>query len=110
MGLRDRLRLLVRPPTARPEPPRAEPERPSAPPPVRVPRAVVSPPFGATLVQVGEGPAFPGASRLPIERWRELRGPVCVVSPGDGGRAASAAAERLAAWGVESTWLQGGSA
>ena len=98
MGLRDRLRLLVRP---APETPRARPaaaplrDALPTPPPLWIPRPVPTVPLGATLVQASLAP----------EKLAALQGLICVTSPEDSGRAASAVAERLCARGVQATWL-----
>lgn len=104
MGLRDRLRLLVRPPAVVevPRPAPRESPSPPAPPAVRIPRRVVSPPLGAHIVRVG--------ADSPIAEWATLRGAVTFVSA-DGGRAASAAAERTASFGLaDVSWVAGGGA
>lgn len=113
MGLRDRLRLLVRPPPA-PAPARAGVVAPPAPasaaPRVILPRAVPSAPVGARVIHVGPGPAPEGAETLAPAGWPALRGAVCFVSK-DGGRAASAAAERAASFGsAEVSWVAEGRA
>lgn len=70
-----------------------------------LPRAVPSAPVGARVLHVGAGPAPSGAETLAPAAWPALRGVVCFVS-NDGGRAASAAAERAASFGsAEVTWV-----
>ncbi len=103
MGLRDRLRLLVRPPARaeaalpRPQSPRAA--EPVGPPPISIPTRVEQVPPGVPVVDV--------ATVSPAQ-WSGLRGPVVVVSAGDRGARASAVAERIAALGVtEVSWLAG---
>ncbi len=103
MGLRDRLRLLVRPPAVVevPRPAPRESPSPPAPPAVRIPRRVVSPPLGARVIDVAV---------VPQAEWATLRGAVTFVSA-DGGRAASAAAERTASFGLaDVSWVAGGGA
>jgi len=104
MGLRDRLRLLVKPPAAAApaRPAAGAPPMPPAPPALRPPAAWSTVPVGATVVDVGQGPLFPGARRLPPDAWGDLRGTVVVV----GGEWAAAAAERIASYGrAEVGWL-----
>lgn len=101
MGLRDRLRLLVRPPARADAPsPRAPSPRaaePVGPPPVHIPTRVEQLSSGISAVDVEALPAAPYAS---------LRGPLVVTSKRDGGARASAAAERLAAFGIAGvSWL-----
>ncbi len=100
MGLRDRLRLLVRPPRA--EPARSESSAPApAPsaPAVRPPRASSIVPLGATVIDIAAGGA--------PSTWPTLTGRVVVT----GGPWASAVAERIASYGrAEVSWLEGASA
>ena len=101
MGLRDRLRLLVRPPARAdaPTPPSPAVRGVEAvgPPPVSIPTRICEVPSGATLID---------AAMLPPPPFAGLRGPLVVTSRGDGGAGASAAAERLAAYGVGGvSWL-----
>lgn len=107
MGLRDRLRLLVRPPPApaAATPSAAAPAPSVAAPRLVIPRAVPAAPVGARLVHVGPGPVRPGAERIEAAGVATGSGPRCFVS-NDGGRAASAAAERAASQGGHDvTWL-----
>lgn len=107
MGLRDRLRLLVRPAPA-PAPVRAsEPPKPPPRPALLAPAAWAAVPPGATVVDVGTGPVRAGARRIPPAGYAELRGVVVVV----GGAWAPAAAERIASYGhAEVGWLVEGGA
>lgn len=99
MGLRDRLRLLVRP-LARADAPAPSPVAarvPVGPPPVSIPTRIDQVPLGATGIDIAALPAAPFAA---------LRGPLLLTSRGDGGAGASVAAERLAAFGVAGvSWL-----
>lgn len=101
MGLRDRLRLLVRP-LARADAPAHRPVAarepvPVGPPPVSIPTRIDQVPSGATVI---------GIAALPAASYATLRGPLVVTSSGDGGAGASVAAERLAAFGVAGvSWL-----
>ncbi|MSQ01085.1 MAG: hypothetical protein EXR71_04205 [Myxococcales bacterium] len=95
MGLRDRLRLLVRPP---PVPSRERPAAAPAPsnacPPVRPPRVTNIVPLGATVIDsaAGDQPST----------WPSLSGRVVVT----GGPWAAAVAERIASYGrADVAWL-----
>lgn len=108
MGLRDRLRLLVRPPPAATAPrgsaPAPNPAAISSPR-VCVPRPVPSAPVGARLIHVGAGATPSGSERVEPAGWPAFRGAICFIS-NDGGRAASAAAERAASFGgADVSWV-----
>ncbi len=96
MGIRDRLRLLVRPP--RVEPARAEAIAPATSPvaaPVRPPRATSIVPVAATLLDSAAGSS--------PSTWPALTGRVVVT----GGPWAAAVAERIASYGrAEVMWLE----
>lgn len=104
MGIRDRLRLLVRPgasaPAARSASARPEIAVQRAPPaPVSIPRRVTAVPEGAAVVE---------ASWVALEPWAKRLGPVVVVPSRNGDSPASAVAERLAALGAaDVSWLAG---
>lgn len=131
MGLRDRLRLLVRPPagagrsegSARPAP--VPPLAPSS---VRrqedartaqefranlqeytLPTRVTTIPPGNEVLEVRPGEMAGVRARLP-KRETVLRDPIVIVSREDGGAWASAVAERLCALGeIRVSWLDSGS-
>ncbi|GDX79631.1 hypothetical protein LBMAG42_14420 [Deltaproteobacteria bacterium] len=101
MGLRDRLRLLVRPaaPADAPVPRRsvARAPEPVGPPPVSIPTRVEQLTPGVPVVDVEVLPAAPFAA---------LCGPLIVTSKGDKGARASVAAERMSAFGIPRvSWL-----
>lgn len=102
MGIRDRLRLLIRPGTPAP----AARGRSARPDPVvaPAPSPVVSIPCRVTVVP--EGAVVLESSWVALEQWVKPAGPVVVVQARNGGAPPSAVAERLAALGVvEVSWL-----